>query len=150
MTDGKEKTMNDSPTRHLDAKIQQVELRMRPIERSAKGYGYTYATLTDLLGHITPALKELGLMWTAYSSIQPAGGQTICVCTVEVVDLESGEHRESVHAYPLQSDAQKTGSYETYYRRYSLVSLLGLPIADDDGTATVPRRQTRYQRGGQQ
>lgn len=138
---------NTSPTAHLDAKIQQVELRMRPIARTKKGYGYMYATLTDLLAHVTPALKELDLMWTASSNLMVYGDQVCCICKTEIVDMATGESRQSVHAYPLQADAQKVGSYETYFRRYSLISLLGLPIQDDDGQATVQRWPVnRYQR----
>ena len=137
-------------TEHLDAKISQIEQRMRPIARTKQGYGYTYATLTELLSHVIPAFKEFSLSWTSWSNIQQIGEQILSVFTVQVTDLESGQHRESVHVYPLQTDAQKVGSYETYYRRYSLISLLGLPIKDDDGQATRRTQANRYQRGNQQ
>lgn len=132
-------------TEQLDYKIAQIEQRMRPIERTKQGYGYTYATLTELLGHVLPAFKEFKLSWTSWSDTADFNGSLYNVFTVQVSDLESGQHRESVHVYTLQSDAQKVGSFETYFRRYSLISLLGLPIKDDDGQATARRSVNRYQ-----
>jgi hypothetical protein len=60
--------------------------------------------------------------------------QTILRCT------ETGE--EEISAIPLSQglDAQKKGSEITYFRRYTLASLLALQAVDDDGnSAQTPK-----------
>jgi hypothetical protein len=53
---------------------------------------------------------------------------------------------------PLPKEAQALGSATTYLRRYSLVSLFGIPVEDDDGRAatvaaqTAPGRRTEAER----
>lgn len=49
----------------------------------------------------------------------------------------SGEYIESTMMLPDIADPQKIGSAISYYRRYSLMSIAGLPAEDDDGNAAV-------------
>ena len=51
----------------------------------------------------------------------------------EIRDLESEDCITSSLVLPLLEDPQKLGSCITYYRRYTLQSLLGLQAEDDDG-----------------
>ena len=51
----------------------------------------------------------------------------------EIRDLESDECITSSLVLPPLDDPQKLGSCITYYRRYTLQSLLGLQAEDDDG-----------------
>ena len=53
-----------------------------------------------------------------------------------IIDNE-GNHVESSIFLPEINDPQKLGSAITYYRRYTLQSLLALQAEDDDGNATV-------------
>tara|TARA_R110000822_G_scaffold78059_3_gene187151 strand:+ start:1820 stop:2398 length:579 start_codon:yes stop_codon:yes gene_type:complete len=55
-----------------------------------------------------------------------------------------GSSVESSLELPTNLDAQKIGSAITYYRRYTLASLLGLQAVDDDGnnTASVASKLT--------
>jgi len=54
-----------------------------------------------------------------------------------IIDLDGGEIIESSLQLPIDLDSQKIGGAITYYRRYTLVALLGLQAEDDDGnTAT--------------
>ena len=59
---------------------------------------------------------------------------TVLRCT------ETGE--EEVSAIPLSQglDAQKKGSEITYFRRYTLASLLALQSDDDDGNSASNRK----------
>jgi hypothetical protein len=50
-----------------------------------------------------------------------------------IIDIESGEILESYLTLPPITDAQKLGGAVTYFRRYTLVSLLSLQAVDDDG-----------------
>jgi len=49
-----------------------------------------------------------------------------------IMDFGSGETVESFIPLPEINDPQKIGSAITYYRRYSLQSLLGIEAEDDD------------------
>ena len=50
-----------------------------------------------------------------------------------IIDTESSESETSEIELSNIADAQKKGSEITYYRRYTLQSLLGLQADDDDG-----------------
>ena len=55
----------------------------------------------------------------------------------QIIDIENGEVVESAIQLPTISDPQKLGSAITYYRRYTLQSLLGLQAEDDDGNSAT-------------
>jgi len=44
-------------------------------------------------------------------------------------------------------DPQKIGSAITFYRRYTLQSLLGLQSEDDDGNKAIPPKKTNVVKG---
>jgi len=49
-----------------------------------------------------------------------------------IIDLDGGMVESSL-VLPTDLDTQKIGGAITYYRRYTLVALLGLQAEDDDG-----------------
>lgn len=85
-----------------------------------------YLDLNSLLTHIEPLLIEQGLLLT-----QPIiDGFVIS----RIIDTETGATLlESSLALPTIQDPQKLGSCITYYRRYTLKSLLSIAEDDDDG-----------------
>ena len=94
-------------------------------------YKSKYFDINQLLEHVEPILQKHGLLL-----LQPIEGG--CVKSV-IIDVEA-EHLENVYSEMLLtdiSDPQKRGSEITYYRRYTLGSLLGLQAEDDDANATV-------------
>ena len=50
-----------------------------------------------------------------------------------IIDIDSSDSVESSLSLPTDLDTQKIGGAITYYRRYTLVALLGLQAEDDDG-----------------
>ena len=54
-----------------------------------------------------------------------------------LVCVEKGMFVESGIPLPEIADPQKLGSAITYFRRYTLASLLGLKSTDDDANTTV-------------
>ena len=62
--------------------------------------------------------------------LQPINEDSVCT---EIHDLESGQSVRSCIKLPMLTDPQKVGSAITYFRRYSLQSLLALQTDDDDG-----------------
>ena len=103
------------------------------IHEGTKGYGYTYANLNKILSIINPLLKKNGLGFT-----QVFEGHSI---NTTLFHIESGATIESVLEVPRDvvlkgmNHFQIIGSAITYYRRYSLSSILGL-VTDVDADAT--------------
>lgn len=92
--------------------------------KKPNGKASTYATLPNILSHVKPLLSEQGILIT-----QPiVNGMVKTVLT----DSESGESVFSEIQIQSGLNAQQVGSAITYYRRYTLSSLLSLEIDEDD------------------
>lgn len=83
-----------------------------------------YFDINALLEHVEPILQKHGLLL-----LQPILGDAVIS---EIIDIETGEKVESEVGLTALTDPQKRGSEITYYRRYTLQSLLGLQAEDDD------------------
>lgn len=128
------------------------------IHKDSKGYNYTYTGLASIVETITPLLKKHGLGFT-----QPLGNNsiktilfhfdsgetiesetTILADTLEYVEIEKKGKENNVYkvnqilGFEGMNKAQAYGSLITYFRRYSLSSLLGL-ITDTDSDARNKR-----------
>ncbi|CAB4127014.1 Essential recombination function protein [uncultured Caudovirales phage] len=100
------------------------------------GKASTYATLPNILAEVKPIINALKLVVT-----QPIiNGEVYTVIT----DTESGESIDSAVPLPTGLNPQQLGSAITYFRRYTLSSLLALEIdEDDDGNkASEPKFQS--------
>ena len=93
-----------------------------------------YFDINGLLKHVEPLLDEKGLLL-----LQPIIDGLVCS---QIIDVESGDKVESSMKMSELSDPQKMGSMITYYRRYTLQSLLGLQAEDDDGNAASKASKT--------
>lgn len=91
----------------------------------------TYFDINTLIEHIHPLLSKYNLIL-----LQPISGTVI---SSQIIDIDSGEMIDSSIDFALLSDPQKMGSLITYYRRYTLQSLLGLRAEDDDANAASGR-----------
>ena len=85
----------------------------------------SYADINSIIETVEPILMDCGLIL-----MQPVKDDK--VYTV-IIDIENGDRFESFMTLPPITDAQKLGSAVTYFRRYTLVSLLSLQAIDDDG-----------------
>lgn len=99
-----------------------------------------YFDINGLLKHVEPLLEKNGLLL-----LQPiVKGEVFS----EIIDIESGDSVTSSIALPQIEDPQKLGSAVTYYRRYTLQSLLGLQAEDDDANAaskaTKPKAEKKW------
>ena len=109
------------------------------IKKNAQGYGYKFADLEQINEVIKPLLKKHGLGYT-----QPLNGNQLKTI---VFHIESGETIEGSVDIPQdielkgQNAFQVMGSAITYFRRYSLVSTLGL-VTDEDADAATPAAKT--------
>lgn len=84
-----------------------------------------YADINSIIDTVEPILLDHGLLL-----IQPIIDDKVCTC---IVDVETGDKLDCYLKLPLITDAQKLGGAITYFRRYTLVSLLSLQAIDDDG-----------------
>ena len=134
-------------------RIAAVQQSVDAVKRTTEGYGYKYATLNDVWQLVKSGMEEHGLGWTAVCSSEivgkdgdmPAVYNTLTVAVYELRHEEEnlmdmvrrGEAVSSSYSYPAAT-AQQVGGFETYYRRYGLIHLLGLTtVADDDGQTAV-------------
>ncbi len=112
---------------------------------NAGQYGYTYATLADVLGMARPVLAKHGLCVT-----QAAESTAVEVVIYTTVLHSSGQF---LSAHPLRLPIGKTpqsvGSAISYGKRYAIMAVLGLATDDDDGqsaaSASLGRSQSRSQ-----
>ena len=107
-------------------KLLEAKKSFSKIHKNAKNphYKSSYTDLSALLEAIEPTLLDNGLL-----ILQPVlNGKVI----TQIIDVETGEKIESIIELDGNLNPQQRGSQITYYRRYSLQSLLSLSSEDDD------------------
>ena len=102
------------------------------IHKDTKGHNYTYADLPQIFSVINPLLKKHKLCFTQL--LENNGIRTI------LFHVESGEQLESFTSIPTvklgaMNEFQSIGAGISYFRRYSISSLLGL-VTDKDTDAS--------------
>jgi hypothetical protein len=119
------------------AKLHDAKLEIGKVAKNAKNphFKNTYADLNALLEAVEPILLEKGLLL-----LQPIKEARVFSI---IIDASSSESIESYIDLPTGATPQGMGSAITYYRRYTLQSLLSLQAVDDDGHgASQPQKQT--------
>jgi hypothetical protein len=84
----------------------------------------TYADINAIVDAVEPILNKHGLML-----IQPIEDGIV---KTRIINVENGEAIESAMPLVMSGTPQAMGSQITYYRRYTLQSLLCLQVEDDD------------------
>lgn len=113
----------------LEQKLFQVQARVGKISKDSTNpfYNSRYFDVNKLIEHIQPMLFEYELLLT-----QPLkDGMVSSIIT----DIGNGQSIESSLPIPPIDDPQAIGKVITYYRRYTLASLLALQAEDDDGNS---------------
>ena len=96
-----------------------------------------YFDINSLIQQVEPLLEKNGLLL-----LQPIENNKV---RSVIYHLESEKFLSSEMDLPNLQDPQKLGSAITYYRRYTLQSLLGLQAEDDDGNkAATPVKRIDY------
>ena len=109
-------------------KLLEVQKEIGTLSKNAKNpfFKSQYLDLNTLLQHVTPLLNSKGLLL-----LQSLRGNEV---NSIIVDTETDEEVAiSSIALPNIADPQKLGSAITYFRRYTLKSLLAISEEDDDG-----------------
>jgi len=119
-------------------KLYKVQGEIGAISKDSTNpfYKSKYFDINSLIKQVTPILEKHKLLL-----LQPIkDGEQYSI----IFDLDGGSVESSLKL-PTDLDAQKIGSAITYYRRYTLQSLLGLQAEDDDGN--VASGKHNYKKG---
>lgn len=109
-------------------KIARIQDNIGKLTKDTKGYNYKYFDINQLLEKLQPLLREEGLVIT-----QPIIDGSV---VTRIYDAEEKfAPIESSIKLPENAKPQDLGSAITYFRRYTLVSLLALTADDDDGAS---------------
>jgi hypothetical protein len=117
----------------LDAKKQ-----IGKVSKNAKNphFKNNYADINALIEAVEPILLENGLIL-----LQPIIDNKV---VTQIIDVESGEKVESILTLDTNLNSQQQGSQITYFRRYTLQSVLSLQAEDDDAnTASKPQAKSK-------
>ncbi len=112
-------------------KLFEAKKEIGKISKDSKNpfFKSKYFDVNSLLEHVEPILQKNGLL-----ILQPITNNKV---TTEIIDVDGQDGEVCIVSSEIQlpniTDPQKLGSAITYYRRYTLQSLLGLQADDDDG-----------------
>lgn len=125
----------------LHQKLFNLQQEIGAISKDASNpfYKSKYFDINSLIKQLQPLLKKHKLLLT-----QPILED--CVYS-KVICIDGGGAEVSALKLPEITDPQKLGSCVTYYRRYTLSSLLGLQAEDDDANAAsgnATQKQKRF------
>lgn len=110
-------------------KLLEFQKKVNAIKKDGKNphFKSTYATLTQIISEVKPILSEYGVLLT-----QPIKDNKVGTVLID----DKGILAESWIDLPIGLTPQQIGSAITYYRRYTLASLLALEIDEDDDSNT--------------
>lgn len=115
-------------------KLAQAKKEIGAISKDSKNpfYKSKYFDINQLLQHVEPVLEKYGLM-----VMQPIiEGKVVSL----IIDVETGKDCRSEIQLTDERDPQKIGSQISYFRRYTLSSLLSLQAEDDDANKAIPKK----------
>lgn len=110
--------------------LLEFQRKVNAIKKDGKNphFKSTYATLTQILSEVKPILSDIGLVL-----LQPIKDGKVGTVITDGDKLVI----ESFIDLPTGLNPQQMGSAITYFRRYTLASLLSLEIEDDDANMTI-------------
>jgi hypothetical protein len=111
---------------NINEKLFNLQQEIGVISKDAKNpfYKSKYFDINSLIKQLNPLLKKYRLLL-----IQPIEEDAVYT---KVICVDGTGAVLSALKLPEINDPQKLGSAITYYRRYTLASLLGLQAVDDD------------------
>lgn len=115
----------------VNEKLFALQNEIGAISKDAKNpfYKSKYFDINSLINQLQPLLQKHRLLL-----LQPIEESLVYS---KMVCVDTGEFVVSCMKLPEILDPQKMGSAVTYYRRYTLGSLLGLQSVDDDANLTI-------------
>ena len=99
----------------------------------AGNYGYTYATLDQVLSHVRPILAKNGL-----SVVQDVHNDDAAIFVTTSLLHASGEYLTfGPISWPAVPKMQDFGAVVSYARRYGVLAALGIATAEDTDAAGI-------------
>lgn len=128
-------------TKTIHEALCKAQSQMKAAKKDKKNpyFNSSYSDLASVFDAIREPFAENGLAVTQTVEILESGHQALCTALLHV----SGDRIESKMLLPHEQNPQKLGSLMTYYRRYSLMAIAGLPAEDDDGNEAA---KTQYKK----
>jgi|TARA_E500000331_G_scaffold358281_1_gene423961 hypothetical protein len=128
--------MEKNMEKDIYKKLYNVQLEIGVISKDVTNpfYKSKYFDINSLIAQLHPLLKKHGLLL-----LQPIEDQKV---KSMIVEINGDGHVESSIRLPDMQDPQKLGSAITYYRRYTLQSLLALQAEDDDGNKAIVKKKS--------
>ena len=118
-------------------KLLEAKKQIGKVSKNAKNphFKNNYADINALIEAVEPILLDNGLLL-----LQPViNGKVV----TQIIDIESSEKIESILTLDANLNSQQQGSQITYFRRYTLQSLMSLQAEDDDAnTASKVKKPT--------
>jgi hypothetical protein len=129
--------------KNITKALIEAKRRFPPIYKNSVNphFRNKYASLDMILEAITEPLCNAGIVLIQPTTIRDG----LTILTTQLIHAESGESIDSELIIPAQSDPQKLGSALTYYRRFSVCSILAIAaeIYDDGNTAATNAAQKK-------
>ena len=121
---------------NINQKLFNLQQEIGTISKDASNpfYKSKYFDINSLINQLNPLFKKHRLLL-----LQPI--EEDCVYS-KLICIDGTGGVISALKLPEINDPQKLGSAITYFRRYTLASLLGLQAVDDDGNAASGKIQT--------
>ena len=122
-------------TKTLQTQLLEFQKKVNVIKKDAKNphFKNTYASLTQIISEVKPLLSEVGIVLT----------QPLINGNVSTFLTYGSEVLESSLPLPVGLQPQPLGSAITYFRRYTLASLLALEIDDDDANEATKKEPVK-------
>jgi hypothetical protein len=123
--------------KELYKKLAALKTEVGAISKDSKNpfFNSKYFDVNALLAEVEPLLQKHELLL-----LQPISGGVVASL---IIDPDTEAKVSSEIELPHIADPQKLGSAITYYRRYTLQSLLGLQAEDDDANAATKAKPTK-------
>jgi hypothetical protein len=121
-------------------KLLEVQKRLKPIVKDSNNpfFKSKYADINAILAEVRPLFIEQDLLLT--QAIIVKDGKN--VLGTQIADTH-GNGLQSEMILPEIADPQKFGACITYFRRFSLMSLLALEAEDDDGNTASGKTEEK-------
>ena len=122
-------------TKTLQTQLLEFQKKVNVIKKDSKNphFKNTYASLTQIISEVKPLLSECGIVLT----------QPLINGNVSTFLTYGSEVLESSLPLPVGLQPQPLGSAITYFRRYTLASLLALEIDDDDANEATKKEPVK-------
>ncbi len=117
----------------IEKKLLEFQSKVDVVKKDSKNpfFKSVYVDINGVLKAIAPTLTECGISITQCVDIQD--GVDVLITTIYDADKPESFIRSTSRLIMNKNDMQQYGSAQTYARRFSLISMLGLEADDDDG-----------------